>query len=127
MIEEKIRILCIISFLVIGLSHILQPKAWIAFFKLLIKQQHPGAFINGFITLPMGTLIVSFHNVWTGIPTLLTVMGWAYILKATIAFCFPALSLRSMKRVEKNNITEFRIGGVIFIIIALVLSASFFL
>ncbi len=125
--EEKIRILCIASFIIIGLSHILQPKAWIAFFKLLIRQHYTGAFINGFITLPIATLIISFHNVWTGIPVLLTVMGWAYILKATIAFCFPAWSLRGMKRVERNNVNEFRIGGVILLIIAFVLSASFFL
>ena len=124
--EEKIRIFCIASFVIIGLSHILQPKAWIAFFKLLIKQHHAGAFINGFITLPMAALIISFHNIWTGIPVLLTVMGWAYIVKATIAFCFPALSLRSMKRVEKNNVNDFRIGGILFLIIASVLSASFF-
>jgi hypothetical protein len=127
MIEEKIRIVCITCFLIIGLSHILQPNAWIAFFKLLIKQNYTGAFINGLITLPIAALIISFHNIWTGIPALLTVMGWALILKATIAFCFPALSLRSMKRVERNNISEFRIGGIVFIIIALVLSASFFL
>jgi len=125
--EEKIRILSIISFLIMGLSHIIQPKAWIDFFKLLIKQQNSGAFINGFITLPMALLIVSFHNVWTGIPVLLTILGWCLILKATIAFCIPALALQSMKRVEKNNVMEFRIGGVIFILIALLLSASFFL
>lgn len=109
-----------------GLSHILQPRAWISFFKLLIRQNHAGAFINGFITLPMGVIIISFHNIWSGIPVLLTVMGWAYILKATIAFCLPELGLRSMKRVERNNINEFRIGGIILIIIASVLIASFY-
>lgn len=127
MIEEKIRILCIANFLIIGLSHILRPKAWIDFFKLLLKLNHTGAFINGFITLPVATLIISFHNVWTGIPALLTVMGWAYILKATIAFCFPAVSLRSMKRVERNNVAEFQIAGTMLMIIAIVLSLSFFI
>ena len=125
--EEKIRIVCIVSFLIIGLSHILQPKAWIDFFKLLIRQQHTGAFINGFITLPIATMIIAFHNVWTGIPLLLTVMGWAYILKAAIAFCFPAISLRSMRRVEKNNVNEFRVAGVLLMLIGLVLSSSFFI
>jgi hypothetical protein len=74
----------------------------------------------------MGVLIVSFHNVWVGLNMLLTILGWCYILKATIAFCFPAISLRSMKRVEKNNVAEFRIAGVIMILIAGVLSISFF-
>jgi hypothetical protein len=93
---------------------------------LLIKQHHTGSFINGFITLPMGVIIISFHNVWTGVPVLLTVMGWAYILKTTIAFCIPSLGLRSMKRVERNNLNEFRIGGIILLIIASVLIYSFF-
>lgn len=124
MITENIRIYCIISFLIIGISHIIQPKAWIAFFKLLIRQHHAGAFINGFISLPMAALIISFHNIWTGIPVLLTIIGWATLLKATIAFCFPELSLRSMKRVERNNVNEFRVGGILFLIVAAVLSVS---
>jgi len=124
--ETNILFLAIICYVIIGFSHLLQPQAWINFFKLLLKHQRSGSFINGFITLPMGVLIVSFHNVWVGLNMLLTILGWCYILKATIAFCFPAISLRSMKRVEKNNVAEFRIAGVIMILIAGVLSISFF-
>ncbi len=124
--EANILFLAIICYLIIGFSHLFQPQAWINFFKLLLKHQNSGSFINGFITLPMGVLIVSFHNVWVGISMLLTILGWCYIIKATIAFCFPAINLLSMKRVERNNIAEFRIAGIIMIIIAGVLSLSLF-
>lgn len=124
MLEEQIRFLCILCFLIIGLSHLLQPQSWIDFFKRLLSFNKSGAFINGFITLPLGVLIVTFHNVWWGIPVILTLMGWLYLVKATICFCFPAISLKSMKRVENNNLTEFRIAGIIFLIIATVLSVS---
>ncbi|MFN2456662.1 MAG: hypothetical protein ABR502_00530 [Chitinophagaceae bacterium] len=61
--ETNILQLAIICYVIIGFSHLLQPKAWINFFKLLIRHNHSGAFINGFITFPLGVLIVVFHNV----------------------------------------------------------------
>jgi uncharacterized protein YjeT (DUF2065 family) len=122
--EDKILFLAVICFAVIGVSHLLQPNAWIRFFKLLISHDHSGAFVNGFITLPLGSLIVVFHNVWSGYEILLTIIGWGYIIKSIICFCFPAISLKSMKRAEKNNSGEFRIAGVFLIVIAATLSIS---
>ena len=124
-IEENIRMLCIISFLVTGLSHILQPRQWLRFFKLLLRHGYNGVFINGFITLPMGVLIVSFHNVWTGLPVVLTVSGWAYIIKATIAFCFPSVSIKGFWQVEKDNWKMFVWGGVVLCLLGFTILLTF--
>jgi len=86
--ETNILFLAIICYVIIGFSHLLQPQAWINFFKLLLKHQHSGSFINGFITLPMGVLIVSFHNVWVGLNMLLTISWMVLYFKSHNSFLF---------------------------------------
>lgn len=108
---ESIAIFAAINFAVIGLSHILQVQAWRDFFRKLHSMGHVGAFANGMITLFMGSLIVSFHNVWTGAPVVLTLIGWGFILKAAAIFVYPEWNLRSMKKVENSPGLKFRIAG----------------
>jgi hypothetical protein len=64
---RSVEILAIILFGVIGLSHILQPKAWAEFFIILRGKGEAGAFMDGFLNLPLGAFIVAFHNIWSGI------------------------------------------------------------
>ncbi len=47
--ESAIQKLAVISFLVIGLSHILQPRAWAQFFIDIRSKGETGSFINAFI------------------------------------------------------------------------------
>ena len=71
---RSVEIVASILFGVIGLSHILQPKAWVEFFILLRGKGGAGAFMDGFLNLPLGALIVVFHNTWSGIPVVLTLL-----------------------------------------------------
>ena len=73
--ELAIQKIAVICFVLVGLSHIMQPKAWARFFAQLCAKGEPGAFVNGFMCLAFGALIVGFHNVWHGIPMILTLMG----------------------------------------------------
>ncbi len=82
------------------------------------------AFANGFLSLIMGSLIVAFHNVWSGIPVILTVLGWSFVLKAAIVFIAPNLGLRSMAKIRSDNSRKFIIPGVIMIVVALALGYS---
>ena len=116
---ESIAIFASINFTIIGLSHIFQIQGWRDFFQQLHSMGRTGAFANGMITLLMGSLIVSFHNIWTGVPVILTLIGWGYILKATIVFLNPDWGLRSMEGVENASPTKFRIAGVGLLAVAL--------
>ena len=66
--EKSIEVLVIILFGVVGLSHLLQPRAWVEFFILLRGKGEAGAFVDGLLNLPIGALIVVFNNRWSGIP-----------------------------------------------------------
>ena len=97
--EKSVELLAIILFGVVGLSHILQPKGWAEFFILLRGSGEAGAFVDGFLNLPLGAVIVVFHNVWSGIPIVLTLVGWGLLIKGLIRFCAPQQGLRMMARV----------------------------
>ena len=118
---ESMAIFASINFTIIGISHVVQSKAWLEFFQKLHSIGKAGAFANGLLTLLMGSLIVSFHNVWNGVPIVLTLVGWCYILKSTIIFLNPEWNLRSMKSAETASPTKCRVAGVGLLGIALVM------
>ena len=115
--EEALRIFAAINFLIIGLSHIFQHRTWAEFFLRLYKKGKPGAFMNGYLSLITGTLIVAFHNVWVGLPVILTVLGWTFVLKATVTFLNPEWALKSMSRVEKKDSRLFIVPGIFMVVV----------
>jgi uncharacterized protein YjeT (DUF2065 family) len=116
--EEAIQKLAVISFLLIGLSHIFQPRVWVNFFTDIREKREVGAFINGFIHFPLGALIVAFHNIWRGIPLVLTLIGCGLLLKGMICFVFPRIALKSLDRVSLEKSWEFVVAGVFSVGIA---------
>jgi hypothetical protein len=124
--ELAIQKLAIICFLVIGLSHIFQPRAWAEFFIRLREKGESGVFITAFIHLPMGALIVAFHNVWSGIPMVLTIMGWGYCVKSLIYFVYPKHGLRMLARVKVERSWEFIVPGLLMVIYACLLIYSIY-
>ena len=110
--ERSVEVLAMILFGILGLSHILQPKAWAEFFILLRGKGEAGAFVDGFLNLPLGGLIVGFHNTWSGLPLVLTLVGWGLLIKSLIRFCAPKLTLRMMSRVSVERCWEFQVAGV---------------
>jgi hypothetical protein len=117
--EDAIRVIACVQFFIIGVSHLVQPEAWVAWFAALRAKGAVGAFANGFLTLMFGSAIVAFHNVWSGLPMILTAIGWIQLAKAAVAFIFPALSLRGLDRARSP--WQFRVAGVFSIGIAGVL------
>lgn len=116
--ERAVQVFAIINFAVIGLSHIVRPKAWVDFFAWLRERGEAGVFANAFLSLIFGSIIVAFHNVWTGLPVVLTVVGWMQVLKALIYFVFPAWGLRKMKIPTHETARLFVYPGVGFVVLA---------
>ncbi len=119
--ERSVELLVAILFGAIGLSHLLQPKAWVDFFVILRGKGQAGMFVDAFLNLPLGALIVVFHNVWSGIPVILTLVGWGLLLKGLIRFCAPRLALRIVARVSVERAREFQIAGAALLALSVVL------
>jgi hypothetical protein len=116
-----------IALLVVSLSHIAQPKGWAEFFAQLRARGAPGAFVNAMMSLSLGALIVGFHgNEWRGWPALVTVVGWAQVLKGFLHMCFPAYSLRSMAMVPVEKAWKFSVAGAVMLPLALAILVTSF-
>ena len=116
--ERSVEVLAIILFGVLGLSHILQHKAWAESFILLRGKGEAGAFVDGLLNLPLAGFIVGFHNVWSGIPVVLTLVGWGLVIKSLLRFCLPKQGLMMLARVSVERSWEFQVAGAVLVVLA---------
>jgi hypothetical protein len=110
--ELAVTKLAIICFFITGVSHIVQPRVWALFFMDMHSKGPVGSFHNALLHFPLGVVIVAFHNVWRGLPIVLTLIGWGLVLKSFIYFIFPQYGTRVLGRVAVERSWEFRVAGV---------------
>jgi hypothetical protein len=111
-LHQSLEVFVAIQTLVMAVSHIVQPRAWVDFFVWLRGKGHAGVFANGFLSLWFGSMIVAFHQVWSGLAIVVTLLGVAQIVKGSVAFVAPQLSMRGLERVSTERSHEFVIAGV---------------
>lgn len=116
--EQSTQVFAAISFLVIGLSHLSHPRSWVAFYQALAARGTPGVFLEGFLTLSFGAFIVAFHNVWHGPALVLTLVGWAQVLKGLGRFVAPGVVLRVMQRITPERAWHFQVGGILALLLS---------
>lgn len=116
--ERAVLVYAVVHLLVIGLSHLLRPRAWVEFFVLLREKGAPGVFAVAFMSLYFGSVVVAFHRVWSGIPLVLTLLGVAQVLKAALYFCFPRFALTKLHRVSPERAWEFQAAGAALLALA---------
>ncbi|MFT5478688.1 MAG: hypothetical protein ACI8Y8_004056 [Planctomycetota bacterium] len=119
--EAAVRDLMAIALVLLGLSHIVWPARWARFFNRLRERGAPGARANALLHLMPGVLIVAFHNVWHGVPAILTVYGWLLVIKASIYLVHPPIGLRAMGMVREDNPRSFVLVGVPMVVVGLLL------
>ena len=110
--EVAVTRLAIICFFIVGVSHIVQRRVWVRFFMDLHSKGEVGSFLNALLHFPLGVLIVSFHNVWSGLPVVLTLIGWGLVLKSFIYFVFPKRGVKMLARVTMEKSWESVVAGV---------------
>ena len=77
--------------LVGGLANVINPKAFQEIGREFLSS---GAliFIAGFLALLGGLAIVNTHNLWSGWPVVITILGWLSILAGILRMAFPTLT-----------------------------------
>jgi hypothetical protein len=116
--ETAVEKLFAICMLVTGLSHIIQPRAWCEFFIMLRENGRVGSLLCGLLHFPLGVIIVAFHNVWHGLPIVVTIMGWGLLLKSLLYLIYPTHGLRMMTRVSVERSWEFVVAGVLAVVVS---------
>jgi len=110
--ETGIERLAALAFLITGLSHIAAPRVWARFFVEMRARGEVGGFLNAYVHIPLGLLIVAFHWIWTWPAIVVTLIGCALTLKGFLYFLWPALALRSMAHVSEESAWKFQAAGV---------------
>ena len=113
-----VQMIMLISCLLMGLSHLLQPQIWTGFFDRLRERGTFGLVANSFINATPAAVIVALHQVWQGPAILLTLYGWLLLAKAAIGLTVPAVGLRALA-LSRHGTRAFRIAGAGLIVIGL--------
>ena len=123
--EEAIEVLATVQLAVMGASHLLRAMVWVEFFTVLRERGRPGVYCIAFLSLWFGSLIVAFHPVYTGLAGVLTVFGWAQVVKGAVYFLFPDYALRKLiVAVRPDRAWMYQVWGVIFLVFAALLGWS---
>jgi len=100
-------------FLLMGLSHLIQPRMWVRFFELVRQSGAAGAII-GLYTLPFGLLLIVGHNVWVfDWPVFLTVAGWGMTIKSAIYLLVPGAADRALASNAARSEWSYRLVGAL--------------
>ena len=119
--ETSVEKLTALFFFVTGVSHIVQPRAWVRFFTMLREKGEVGSFLNALVHFPLGAFIVAFHNVWHGLPLIVTLIGWGLTVKSTIYFVFPRYGVRMLGTISLERSWHFVVAGVFSVLLAAVI------
>jgi hypothetical protein len=118
--EAGIERLTALALIITSLSHIFAPRTWARFFIGIRAQGDVAGFLNGYVHMPLGLLIVAFHPVWRGPGLLVTLIGCGLALKGTLHFLWPSLSLRTLAYVSEDRAWGFQVAGVFGLALGLV-------
>jgi uncharacterized protein YjeT (DUF2065 family) len=121
-VELGIERLAALVLLLTCLSHITAPAAWRSLFERFAKSEAPGLGTAA-IHLPLGLLLVAFHNVWSGTAIVFTLIGWALTLKGTLHLLFPQVAMKSLALPGEGEQADrrYQLAGVIMAPLAAVL------
>jgi hypothetical protein len=117
-VTRALEIFALIHLSLMGLSHVLQHRAWAEFFIRLRDLGYGGVFVHGFLSLGFGSMILAFHRVWSGAPLVLTILGVLYMVKTLQCFLLPEVSMRSLNRVTLERSRIFIGAGVMLLTFA---------
>jgi hypothetical protein len=118
---QSIELFTAVNLCIIGLSHLLQAKAWVDFFVFLQSKKNAGNIFNAMLSLGMGSLILAFHFIWYWPQLLITVYGALQVIKGLIYLLKPSIGIRNIGTVTMEKADRFRWAGSVMFILSLLI------
>ena len=110
------------AFLLMGLSHLLQPRMWVRFFEAVRRSGFAAAIVP-LLTLPFGLVLVAGHNLWMwDWPVLLTLAGWGMAIKGAVYLLIPGLADRALSQPMATSPRTFQIVGATMAVVGAILT-----
>jgi hypothetical protein len=120
-VEFAMFILCV----PMGLSHIVRPALWVDFFTRIHAFGTAGL-VGKVLAVELwpAALIVTLHPVWWGPGIVLTLYGWAQLIKVFLALLVPDIGMRSLAMAQTKGERGFVLGGVALMAVGLAAGAA---
>ncbi|MEL6822206.1 MAG: hypothetical protein AAFP70_10620 [Calditrichota bacterium] len=113
---QIIQALMALPFLLMGISHIVQPKMWLDLFNYLHELGPAGVVMRTFaLELVPAVAIVTFHLIWSGPEVILTLYGCLLMLKITVSLLAPSIGLKSLAMADKKGDPGFIFAGIVLV------------
>ncbi|WP_419861601.1 hypothetical protein [Candidatus Palauibacter sp.] len=112
-LTRAVEVFVSINLIALGVSYVLRPADWRAFIEHLQSKGAAGSLTVAFLAMGIGSFIVAFHNVWGGVPTILTVYGWLALAKGAFYALVPGLAQKGMETALGMGAGLWRAGGVL--------------
>ena len=98
-----------------GLSLLLNPAGWLEYVKKTMVKDH---ITWGIISVFMGSLLVSFHNIWEYSPVLITtIIAWCALVKGLLFLAYPNLFFSLIKKINPGKCC-LRLEGLFSVVLA---------
>lgn len=110
--EQAVLYMAGIGFSVLGLSYLLRADTWDAWLQAAAARGQQASLVFGSVNLLLGSFILAFHPVWTGLPTVLTVIGLLTLLKGSIYLLFPGWLPIKLAKIRMREKPLLRGSGV---------------
>ena len=108
-----------IGFIVFGLSMLFNKK-WITVAVEEMVQNQGVMLLAGLVALIMGLTLVALNNIWTsGLPLLITILGWLTLLKGAVILLFPNFTTSYYKKMLTER--ALLLGGIVVTILGILL------
>lgn len=121
-----VQLVVLISSLIIGVSHIVQPGLWGEYFADLRARGRAGLVAKIMqVELWPALLIVSLHQVWAGPAIVVTIYGWLLLVKVGVGLILPNLGMASMAIPERAP-KSFVPAGAVMLAIGAAAGAALF-
>ena len=115
--ERGVELLAGLVLLLTCVSHITAPGAWARLFEKIRASGDLAGLATAAIHLPLGLVIVAFHNVWSAPGIWVTLIGWALLVKGTLHLLFPQVAQRSLSLPGEGKaaIGRYRLFGALML------------
>jgi hypothetical protein len=110
------------GFLLLGLSHVVQPQLSVRFSHFVKQSGAAGLFIPIY-TLPVSLVLNVGHNVWVwDWPLFLTIAGWGMTIKCALYLLVPGLADRVLEKNIAQSPRSYQIGGAVIALFGAILT-----
>ncbi|MEM9018145.1 MAG: hypothetical protein AAGC68_14110 [Verrucomicrobiota bacterium] len=104
--------------ILLGISHLVQPRMWRTFFIGLADRGTDGVLVRTFLfELWPAVLIVVFHQDWSFPGIFLTVYGHALLLKVILSLLVPRTGKKSLAQAEQTGNWAFIPAGIVLLVL----------